>query len=59
MWLSNQQFTIRNIKISNAASAIFQLWNWGFTWQNIQISNCGVGFDLATGGLTLPTQVFG
>ncbi|KAF7311919.1 Glycoside hydrolase family 55 protein [Mycena indigotica] len=59
MWLSNQQFTIRNVKITNAVSAIYQLWNWGFTWQNIQISNCQVGFDLSTGGLTLATQSAG
>ncbi|KAF7342223.1 Glucan 1,3-beta-glucosidase [Mycena venus] len=59
IWLSNQQFTIRNVKITNAVSAIYQLWNWGFTWQNIQISNCQVGFDLHTGGLTLATQSAG
>ncbi|KAJ6557609.1 pectate lyase superfamily protein-domain-containing protein [Mycena capillaripes] len=56
MWLSSQQFTIRNIKITNAVSAIYQWWNWGFTWQNVLISNCQVGFDLHTGGLTLDTQ---
>ncbi|KAF7372867.1 Glucan 1,3-beta-glucosidase [Mycena sanguinolenta] len=56
MWISNQQFTIRNVKITNAVSAIYQWWDWGFTWQNIQISNCQVGFDLRTGGLTLGTQ---
>ena len=38
MWVSNQQFTIRNVHISNAATAVYQLWNWGFTWQNITIS---------------------
>ncbi|KAJ6522087.1 glycoside hydrolase family 55 protein [Mycena vulgaris] len=59
LWISNQQFTIRNVKISNAGTAVYQLWNWGFTWQNIQISNCGVGFDLNTGGLTLATQSAG
>ncbi|KAF8634219.1 hypothetical protein AX17_004266 [Amanita inopinata Kibby_2008] len=59
MWVSNQQFTIRNVKISGAVSAIYQLWNWGFTWQNIQITGCQVGFDLATGGLTLATQSAG
>ncbi|KAJ7826707.1 pectin lyase fold/virulence factor [Mycena olivaceomarginata] len=50
-------FTIRNVKITNAVSAIHQQWNWGFTWENIQISNCQVGFDLNTGGLTQPTQM--
>ncbi|KAJ7826712.1 hypothetical protein B0H14DRAFT_2595714 [Mycena olivaceomarginata] len=57
MWISNYQFTIRNVKITNAVSAIYQQWNWGFTWENIQISNCQVGFDLNTGGLTQPTQM--
>ncbi|KAJ7739000.1 pectate lyase superfamily protein-domain-containing protein [Mycena metata] len=52
MWISNQQFTIRNVQITNTASAIYQEWNWGFTWQNI-------GFDLNTGGLTLATQSAG
>ncbi|KAJ7708550.1 hypothetical protein B0H16DRAFT_1481276 [Mycena metata] len=51
--------TIRNVQITNAVSAIYQEWNWGFTWQNIQISNCQVGFDLNTGGLTLATQSAG
>ncbi|KAJ7059263.1 pectate lyase superfamily protein-domain-containing protein [Mycena amicta] len=59
MWISNQQFTIRNVQITNAVTAVYQLWNWGFTWQNIQISNCQVGFDLNTGGLTLATQSAG
>ncbi|KAJ7077083.1 hypothetical protein C8R44DRAFT_888196 [Mycena epipterygia] len=40
LWISNQQFTIRNVKISNASIAV----------------NCGVGFVLNTGGLTLATQ---
>jgi len=59
MWVSNQQFTARNIQISNAGSAIYQLWDWGWTWQNVQITDCNVGFDLATGGLTLGTQTAG
>ncbi|KAJ7216114.1 pectate lyase superfamily protein-domain-containing protein [Mycena rebaudengoi] len=59
LWISNQQFTIRNVKITNAGTAIYEQWNWGFTWQNINISNCQVGFDLHTGGLTLDTQSAG
>ncbi|KAJ7832076.1 glycoside hydrolase family 55 protein [Mycena olivaceomarginata] len=53
MWVSNQQFTIRRVTITNA------LWNWGFTWQDIQIVGCQVGFDINTGGLTLATQSAG
>ncbi|KAJ7258913.1 exo-beta-1,3-glucanase [Mycena rebaudengoi] len=61
LWISNQQFTIRNVKITNAGTAIYEQWNWGFTWQNINIScvfSC-FGFDLHTGGLTLDTQSAG
>ncbi|KAJ7216702.1 pectate lyase superfamily protein-domain-containing protein [Mycena rebaudengoi] len=59
MWISNQQFTIRNVQITNSGTAIFEQWNWGFTWQNINIANCLVGFDLHSGGLTLDTQSAG
>ncbi|KAJ7834921.1 exo-beta-1,3-glucanase [Mycena olivaceomarginata] len=59
LWISSQQLTVRNVKITNAVSAVYQQWNWGFTWQNIQISNCQVGFDLHTGGLTLAAQSAG
>ncbi|KAJ7451269.1 glycoside hydrolase family 55 protein, partial [Mycena galericulata] len=55
MWVSNQQFTIRNVVITGAVSAIYQEWNW----QNITINDCSVGFDLHTGGLTLGTQSAG
>ncbi|KAJ7808687.1 hypothetical protein B0H14DRAFT_2869086 [Mycena olivaceomarginata] len=59
MWVSNQQFTIRRVTITNAVSAIYQLWNWGFTWQDIQIVGCQVGFNINTGRLTLATQSAG
>ncbi|KAJ7737441.1 glycoside hydrolase family 55 protein [Mycena maculata] len=49
MWVSNQQFTIRNVVITGAVSAIYQEWN----------CDCSVGFDLHTGGLTLATQSAG
>ncbi|KAJ6488401.1 exo-beta-1,3-glucanase [Mycena vulgaris] len=59
MWISNQQFTIRNVQISNAVTAIYEEWNWGFTWQNINIHNCLVGWDIHTGGLTNAEQSAG
>ncbi|KAK7015096.1 pectin lyase fold/virulence factor [Favolaschia claudopus] len=49
LWVGNQQFTVRNVTVNNAHSAIFGIWNWGWTFQGIQINNCGVGFDLQTG----------
>ncbi|KAF8595384.1 exo-beta-1,3-glucanase [Ceratobasidium sp. AG-I] len=59
VWMGNQQFTVRNITVANAQSGIFQPWNWGWTFQDVKIINCQVGFDLTTGGLTQDTQTTG
>lgn len=59
IWVGNQQFTVRNITINNAQTAIYSQWNWGWTFQGVTINNCGVGFDLATGGTTQATQSVG
>ena len=29
IWVGNQQFTVRNITINNAQTAIYSIWNWG------------------------------
>ncbi|KAJ7777561.1 exo-beta-1,3-glucanase [Mycena maculata] len=50
MWVGNQQFTVRNVTINNSQTAIFGSWNWGWTFQSVNINNCQVGFDLASGG---------
>ncbi|EUC54837.1 Exo-beta-1,3-glucanase, partial [Rhizoctonia solani AG-3 Rhs1AP] len=59
VWMGNQQFTVRNITVANAQSGIFQPWNWGWTFQDVKIINCQVGFDLTTGGITQDTQTVG
>ncbi|KAL4258481.1 Polygalacturonase QRT3-like protein [Pleurotus pulmonarius] len=59
MWVGNQQFTVRNVTMNNADTAIFGLWNWGWTFQGVTINNCQVGFDLSTGGVTQETQTVG
>ncbi|THV06881.1 exo-beta-1,3-glucanase [Dendrothele bispora CBS 962.96] len=59
IWGGNQQFTVRNISVSNAEAAFFGAWNWGWTFQGVTISDCQVGFDLTTGGLTQATQTVG
>ncbi|KAG5641516.1 hypothetical protein DXG03_004832 [Asterophora parasitica] len=59
MWVGNQQFTVRNVTINNAETAVFSHWNWGWTFQRININNCQVGFDLLTGGTTEDTQSVG
>ncbi|KAK7437112.1 hypothetical protein VKT23_018738 [Stygiomarasmius scandens] len=51
IWGGNQQFTVRNISVSNAEAAFFGAWNWGWTFQGVTIKNCQVGFDLTTGGV--------
>ncbi|KAI0372846.1 exo-beta-1,3-glucanase [Pilatotrama ljubarskyi] len=59
MWVGNQQFTVRNVTINNADTAIYSIWNWGWTFQGVTINNCQVGFDLMTGGTTQDTQTTG
>ncbi|KAL4069050.1 glycoside hydrolase family 55 protein, partial [Scleroderma citrinum] len=59
MQVGNQQFTIRNLTVNNANIAVFGIWNWGFTFQGVTISDCQVGFDLTTGGTTPSTQTVG
>jgi hypothetical protein len=43
--IGNQQFTMRNISVHNAHTAIEQLWSWGWTYKGVSINNCSVGFD--------------
>jgi glucan 1,3-beta-glucosidase len=46
--LGNQQFSMQNINIYNArASAIQQLWSWGWTYRGVNIYNCSVGLDMS------------
>ncbi|KAG6854164.1 hypothetical protein C0991_009816 [Blastosporella zonata] len=59
IWVGNQQFTVRNITVNNANTGIYSNWNWGWTFQGVNINNCQVGFDLATGGVTQATQSTG
>lgn len=46
----NQQFTMRNLQFSNCVIAISQIWNWGWTYQGININNCSIGIDMSSGG---------
>ncbi|KAJ7168217.1 exo-beta-1,3-glucanase [Mycena crocata] len=49
MWVGNQQFTVRNITVNNAHTAVTGVWAWGWTFQGVSINNCQVGFDLLNG----------
>ncbi|KAI9763844.1 MAG: hypothetical protein M1840_009028 [Geoglossum simile] len=51
--IGSQQFTMRNITFNNSVTAIYQLWDWGWTYKSIYINNCSIGIDitaLGTGG---------
>ncbi|KAF2086268.1 glycoside hydrolase family 55 protein [Saccharata proteae CBS 121410] len=48
----NQQFTMRNLTFYDAVTAIDQIWDWGWTYKNIQIHNCSVGLSMNSGGRT-------
>ncbi|CAG8197391.1 unnamed protein product [Penicillium olsonii] len=49
--VGNQQFTMRNLVISNAVTAISQIWNWGWTYQNLVITNCQTAISINNGGV--------
>ncbi|KAG2075935.1 glycoside hydrolase family 55 protein [Suillus decipiens] len=51
IWVGNQQFTVRNMTVNNANTAVFGSWNWGWTYQRIVINDCQVGFNLSGGGV--------
>ncbi|CAJ2505526.1 Uu.00g129200.m01.CDS01 [Anthostomella pinea] len=44
----NQQFTVRNLTFYNAVTAIYQIWDWGWTYKSISVNNCTVGLDMAS-----------
>ncbi|KAJ9400103.1 CAZyme family GH55 [Paecilomyces variotii] len=48
--IGNQQYTMRNLTISNAVTGISQIWNWGWTYQGLSISNCTTAFSMNAGG---------
>ncbi|KAF2016131.1 glycoside hydrolase family 55 protein [Aaosphaeria arxii CBS 175.79] len=49
MNIGNQQFTMRGIKISKAQIGISQIWNWGWLYQGLHISDCKTAFSMING----------
>jgi len=45
----NQQFTCRNLTFNNCETAIFQNWNWVFTYKGITVNGGGIGLDMSQG----------
>ncbi|KAK5087856.1 hypothetical protein LTR05_002071 [Lithohypha guttulata] len=48
--VGNQQFTSRNWTFYNCVTAINQLWDWGWTYQQMSINNVSVGLNVSSGG---------
>jgi glucan 1,3-beta-glucosidase len=44
--IGNQQFSMRNITISGSTTAISQIWNWGWTYSGLTISDCKTAFSM-------------
>ncbi|KAH7139188.1 exo-beta 1,3 glucanase-like protein [Dendryphion nanum] len=49
MNIGNQQFTMRGIRISKAQIGISQIWNWGWLYQGLTISDCPTAFSMVNG----------
>lgn len=41
----SQQFTARNLKFTSCLTAISMIWDWGFTWKNIDVLSCYIALD--------------
>ncbi len=47
MWVGNQQFTCRNVVISNASdTGVWLHWNWQWTFTSLEVRNSHVGIRL-------------
>jgi glucan 1,3-beta-glucosidase len=40
---------MRNVKISKAVTGISQIWNWGWLYSGLSISDCGTAFSMSNG----------
>ncbi|KAI8936911.1 exo-1,3-beta-glucanase [Plenodomus lindquistii] len=57
MNIGNQQFTMRNVKISGAVVGISQIWNWGWLYSGLAISDCGTAFSMSNGAAANKLEV--
>ncbi|CAG8892931.1 unnamed protein product [Penicillium egyptiacum] len=48
--VGNQQFMMRNLVVSNAVTGISQIWDWGWTYQGITLTNCTTAVSINNGG---------
>ncbi|KEY63859.1 hypothetical protein S7711_10046 [Stachybotrys chartarum IBT 7711] len=45
--VGSQQFTARNLKFNDCLTAVQMIWDWGFTWQRIEISGGAIAFNIS------------
>ncbi|KAF2748004.1 glycoside hydrolase family 55 protein [Sporormia fimetaria CBS 119925] len=45
--IGNQQYTMRNIRVSRAVIGIKQIWNWGWLYHGLTISDCGTAISVS------------
>ena len=48
--IGNQQYTSKNLRISDSVVCISQIWNWGWTYQGLTLSNCSTALSMVNGG---------
>lgn len=46
----SQQYTARNLKFRKVHTAISMIWDWGFTWQGLDIEGCNVALECTSIG---------
>jgi glucan 1,3-beta-glucosidase len=46
----SQQYTARNLQFTSCLTAISMIWNWGFTWKNINVLSCYIALDCTSSG---------
>ncbi|GAB7351002.1 hypothetical protein MBLNU459_g1495t2 [Dothideomycetes sp. NU459] len=47
----NQQYTVRNLTFTGCTTGIGLIWDWGWTWKDLNFNDCGTGLNMiGTGG---------
>jgi hypothetical protein len=50
LYIGSQQYTARNLNFNGCKTAVQMIWDWGWTWQAIQISDVIIGFNISAYG---------
>jgi hypothetical protein len=50
---------MRNLTFYDSVTAIYQLWDWGWTYKGVSINNCSIGLDMSNVGSDGVSQAIG